>query len=423
MWSSKLKKSAVLFLFLINTVSIAQQKDNLILIDSLLVKGRYQQALKELSDSPVNFYSQEKIASIYYQIDKTREAILYYKKALGLKDDYKVKVQLGKSYQKLRDYANAIQTYEDILALDSENLLIKFQLGKLYLTKRKANKAIEIFKQLESSDAANPNYPYHRARGYAMKKERDSMIDTFLMAYKIDSTHIKSIYQLANSFFKLRETDSTFLFINQGLKVDPRHQNLLRLKVNQHFLLKDYKNSIATLKILDSLYPNSKFTNSMMGKSYFNSGNYKEAELYLKKAMEIDRNDHKIMTNLGHVSMKKEDYRSAFFHYRMAASLGKVRLDEEYYGLGNVYLKMDRVLEAIGMFEKAYEDNSRDHKILFQLAKTSDEYFNDKKKVYKYYREYVFRFDEIDKEMTNYANRRIKDIKKSYFMKGEDLGD
>ena len=415
-----MKKLVFIFL-LVSLVSSAQEKQKSINIDSLLLKGRYQKALKVLSNAPRTFFTQEKIASIYYQIDQTKEAIVYYKKALGLKDDYKAKVQLGKAYQKLRDYKNAIKTFEEIIENDPENLLIKFQLGKLYLTRRKPNKAIKIFASLQASDGTNPNYPYQRARAYALKKKRDSMIDTFIEAYKIDSTHIKSIYQLANSFFKLREKDSTFLFIKQGLKVDPRHQNLLKLKVNQYFLLKDYENSIATLKTLDSIYPNTKFANSMLGKSYFNSGDYKNAKKYLKKAMQIDRSDYKTLTNLGHVAMKEEDYKTAMFHYRMAATFGKAKLGEEYYGLGNAYLKMEKIPEAISYFEKAREDEPRDSKILFHLAKLSDEYYIEKKKVYKYYREFIFRFGGEDQNMTNFANRRIKEIKKQYFVKGEKL--
>lgn len=414
-------KKLVLFFLLIGIGAFAQKQKSSINLDSLLLKGRYRTALKHLKKSPSSFHKEEKMASIYYQIDKTKEAIVHYRKALLLKDDYKSKVQLGKAYQKLRDYKNAIKTFEEIVESDPENLLIKFQLGKLYITRRRANKAIRLFASLQKSDSTNPNYPYQRARAYALKKKRDSMIDTFIEAYKIDDTHIKSIYQLANSFFKLREKDSTFLFINQGLKVDPRHQNLLKLKVNQYFLMKDFENSISTLKTLDSLYPNTKFANSMLGKSYFNSGDYKNAKKYLKRAMEIDRTDYKTLTNLGHVAMKEQDYKTAMFHYRMAATFGKTRLGEEYYGLGNAYLKMEKIPQAIANFEKAREDDPRDSKILFHLAKLSDEYYIEKKKVYKYYREFIFRFGGEDKNMTDFANRRIKEIKKQYFLKGEKL--
>ena len=103
--------------------------------------------------------------------------------------------------------------------------------------------------------------------------------------------------------------------------------------------------------------------------------------------------------------------------------MGKNRMPEEYYGMGNAYFKMEMIKEAIQMYEKAYEEGSRDHKLLFQLAKTSDDYFIEKKKPYKYYREYVFRFPRTDLDMTNYANKRIKEIKKQYFLKGESLGE
>jgi tetratricopeptide (TPR) repeat protein len=202
-------------------------------IDSLLLKGRYQLALKKLKSLEPTYTSYAKIANIYYQVDKTKLAIVYYKKSLDLDSVYSTKVQLGKAYQKVKKYDEAISIYKDIVEKDSLNLLLKYQLGKIYLIKRKATLAVETFQELYDLDATNANYSYQKGIGYAMKKQRNKMIGSFLEAYKTDSTHMKSINQLATSFAKLGDKDSTFLFINKGLSLEPNHFSLNKTKINQ----------------------------------------------------------------------------------------------------------------------------------------------------------------------------------------------
>jgi tetratricopeptide (TPR) repeat protein len=418
-----MKKSVLLFALFLNSISFSQEKTEISFkeIDSLLLTGRYQIALEKLSTAEDSFQKYNAIASVFYQVDKTEKAITYYEKALVLKSDYKTKIQLGKAYQKVRNFDKSIEIYEGILEEDAENLLIKYQLGKLYLTKRKANKAIKTFEELQAADENNPNYAYQKGVAFAMKKDRNAMIDSFLEAYQSDSTHVKTLYQLSNSFFKLKDKDSTRLFLEKGLELAPNHISMNKLLVNQNYVEKRYPEVLEVLERLDSLSPNELFVIDMFGRTHYNLEQYTQAKEYFNLAKEIDRTDFKTWTYLGHIEMKLENYKLAQLNYRMASFIGKEKRDEEFLGLGHASLRLKKPLEAIAMFEKAYKENRGNYKALFQLALTTDSYYKDKKEAYRLYDQYNMQFENRDQEKTAHVQRRLKEIKKDYFMKGISL--
>jgi tetratricopeptide (TPR) repeat protein len=416
-----MKKIAAILLLLIPQLLSSQVEINDQEIDSLILKGRTRLALKKLKSSEDSFEKHVKIATIYYQVDQTKKAIESYKKALLIKEDYKTKIQLGKSYQKIKNHLKAIEIYEEILKDDPLNLLIRYQLGKLYLTKRRANKAIKTFNLLYSIDKSNANYSYQKGVAYAMKKDANAMVDSFLEAYEVDSTHVKSLFQLANSYVKLNDPDSTKLFLDKGLALEPNHINLNRLKVNKTYKEKRYNITIEVLQKLDTLAPGDIFVVNMFGKTYYNSGEYEKAKEYFEKSKNMDRSNFKTWTYLGHIEMKLENYQRAMMNYRLASYMGKEKRDEEYYGMGHGYLKLKQPKMAMAMFHKAYQEDRGNHKAMYQHAKTSDDYYKDKKKVYKLYDEYVMQFENMDKDLTAYVKSRMKEIKRDYFMRGEKL--
>lgn len=416
-----MKKIAITFLCFIPCFLSAQTLENYQEIDSLISIGRTKLALKSLKKMEDSFDKNVKIASIYYQVDQTKKAVYFYEKALTFKEDYKTKILLGKSYQKIKNHVKAIEIYEEIVEKDPLNLSLRYQLGKLYLSKRRANKAIKTFNLLYSVDKSNANYSYQKGIGYAMKKDVNGMVDSFLEAYAVDSTHIKSIFQLANSYVKLNDPDSTNLFMNKGLVLAPYHVNLNRLKVNQTYKEKQYNQTLEVLEKLDTITTGDIFVKNMFGKTYYNLEKYEEAKEYFETSRSMDPTDFKTSTYLGHIEMKLENYQKAMMYYSMASYMGKKKRDEEYYGMGHAYLKMKKPKMAIAMFDKAYKENRGNHKAKYQLAKTSDDYFKEKKKVYKLYDEYVMQFENMDKDLTAYAKRRMKEIKKDYFLRGEEL--
>lgn len=391
------------------------------LIDNLINQGRYQKALKELRLLPDSFNKNYKIATIYDVLDNHRKASSYFKKALIFKDDYNTKVKLGKSLLKDKRIREVVALYEDICFKDPENLIAKYTLGKRYLQIKKFTKAREIFKQLIIADKENANYYYQYALSNPQPKKIFKRIDYYLLAYKKDNQHFNSIEKLARGFTTIKDRDSALVFIDKGLVLRPNHIDLNRLKINSLFRKKNYEESISLLKHIDTIQPNEHYTHKMLGRCYFNLEKYVEAEKHFQKASKLDIEDYSSMTFLGDIAMMNKQPRMALVYYMSGTTRGKKKRDRAYMGLANVFSEMKMPRNVLESYESAWEDNSKNYKALFGLAKQSDNYYKDKKIGYKLYKIYKSRFEGKDSITDKFVDNRIKEIKKKYFLKGEKL--
>lgn len=413
------KKILIALLFII--VKVEAQTSTFFVIDSLFAKGRYKLALKELDLKQPSFLSNYKKAVIYESIDNYEKTAEFLEKAIAFKNDKNSKLKLAKNYRRLKKSKKAVIIYEDILAKDSLNLILKYQLGKLYLITRDGDKAVSTFKYLIDKDSLNAHYSYQLALAFAIKNDRDRMINSFIQTYVKDTLHLKAIARLALSFDKLKELDSAQLFVNKGLDLDKNHVRLNKLKINQLYRDKKFIEAIPLLLHLDTIDKKDTYSTSMLGRSYYSLDSLEAAKKYFKKLSYMDRDNFKSQTYLGHIALKEKDFNTARMKYMVATFIGKDKRDEEYYGLGTVYFETKKLKKAITAFDEAYKENSSNYRALYQVAKLSDDYYKEKKIAYKHYVRYIERFYDIDKGISAFVKRRVKDIKKEYFLRGESL--
>lgn len=414
-------KKKILLILLLTIVKVEAQTSTFSASDSLFAKGRYKLALSTLDKMEDSYLSNYKKAVIYESIDNYKKAAYFLEKAITFKDDEKVKLKLAKNYRTLKQSKKAIPIYEEILAKDSMNLVLKYQLGKIYIINRKPKKAIKTFQYLIKNDSINANYSYHLGLSYALNGQRDPMINSFIDTYIKDTTHIKAIARLANSFKQLNDKDSTQLFVNKGLALNKNHIELNKLKLNQMFRDKQFKEAIPLLLNLDTIDKKETYSMTMLGRTYYNLDSLDKAKKYFMKLSFIDKEDFKANTYLGHIALKQKDYSKARFNYMMSTFKGKQKRDEEFFGLASVYLLTDKLPQAINAFKEAVSENPSNYKAMYQWAKISDDYYKDKKIAYKLYIRYIERFYEKDEVINAFVKRRIRDIKKDYFIKGETL--
>lgn len=414
-------KKKILIVLLFTIIKVEAQTSTFSAVDNLFEKGRYKLALVELDKMESSFLSNYKKAVIYESIDNYKKAVQFLEEALTFKDDEKAKLKLAKNYRALKQSKKAIPIYEEVLAKDSLNLVLKYQLGKIYIINRKPKEAIKVFKYLIDKDNTNANYSYHLGLSYALNAQRDPMINSLIDTYEKDTTHLKAIVRLASSFHKLNDKDSTQLFVDKGLALNKNHIDLNKLKINQLYKDKKYGETLPLLLNIDTLYKKDTYSMTLLGKAYYNLDSLDKAKKYFNKLSFTDWDDFKANTYLGHIAMKEKDYKTARLNYVTATYKGKEKRDEEYYGLATMYYETKNPKAAMTAFESAYNENRRNYRALYQLAKLSDDYYKEKKIAYKHYIKYIETFYEVDEGISNFVRNRIKEIKKAYFMKGETL--
>ena len=205
------------------------------------------------------------------------------------------------------------------------------------------------------------------------------------------------------------------------MALNKNHIDLNKLKINQLYKDKKYLEAIPLLLNLDSIDKKDTYSISMLGRSYYNLDSLMKAKKYLTKLSFIDKEDFKVNTYLGHIALKEKKYNVARMNYMIASFKGKKARDEELYGLATVYYNTEKPKQAMNAFQEAYNENRRNYRALYQLAKLSDDYYKDKKIAYRHYIKYIESFYDTDKDISAFVRRRIKDIKKEYFMRGETL--
>ncbi|MGV8946650.1 MAG: tetratricopeptide repeat protein [Lutibacter sp.] len=414
-----MKKIFIVISLLFTILKTEAQSSVFVVVDSLLEEGNYQKALTLLENTvPKTFLIFEKSASIYQSVGSNTKALECLNKALEIDSNELIKVKLAQLFASTGFATKAVEMYESLIEKDTSNLLIANSLGKLYLSLHQAEKAEKIYRYLMKMDTVNPNYPYQLAESLEQQNKFSEMGQNYLNAYKLDTLHIKSIYGLAQFFKTLKFKDSTSLFIDKGLKIDSNNPNFNQLKANELYFLKDFNGALTYLNKLDSLNFRSVQIYEMFGMCYYNLQDFEQAENYFKNAIKLDPNDSQILYRLASLYYDKKDNKMASMYLHQSISSAKPDLDQQYYLLGVISKEENNLKAAIDNFEKSYKNNYRNYKALFELAVTSEAFFKDKKIALKHYQNYLNKFKSSDNIMTAYAEGRIKEIKKQYFIEG-----
>jgi len=415
-----MKKIIVTLLLILLALKTEAQTSVFTVVDDLLLKGNYPKALVVLDKTqPKTAQIFDKTATIYQTIGDYTNAIKYYEQALKLANSEAIKVKLGSVYNSAGLSSKSITIYEDIIKKDTSNLLVAHNLGKLYLAKNKSRKAEKIYRFLKIKDSLNPNYPYQIGVCLSKRNKNLAMGQSYLDAFNLDTLHIKSIYELAKFFKELRMKDSTLLFIEKGLKIDSTNVNFLQLKANALYFQKDFDGAIKQLTKLDSLNFKSITTYEMFGMCYYKLKEFEKAETYFKKALRIERTNSKILYRLGSLYYEQKDIKMARIYLIQSIMYGRGDLDKQYLLSGIIEKEDFNLKVAVNHFKDAVKYNYNNSDALFQLAFASDSYFKDKKIAYKHYQRYIQKFEDKSPKLTEYAIRRVAEIKKQSFIEGE----
>lgn len=414
-------KKILIIILLCAIVKVEAQTSAFADLDSLLQIGRYKIALEKLHKMTPSYTTNYKTAAIYEVLDLHKKASEYYEKSLLFKNDYKTKLKFAKSLKKEKKYNKAIVLFEELNKSDENNLLAKYELGKLYLITKKAKKARDIFYELTILDPKNANYSYKLAMTYTLLKKRNLKINSFLDTYKKDTTHIRAIEQLARAYTKLNDKDSATLFIDKGLQLNENQIVLNRLKINALFKKKKYEQSIILLEHIDSLEPNEHYTKKMLGKCYYHTKAYEKAITNFTLAKDLDYGDFKSSIFLGDIYLQQKKTNKAMFAYAMATFIDKEPRDKAHMGLAAVYTEMKLPNRVLEQYKLAISENNKNYIALFELAKLSDNYYEDKKIGYHLFKKYLTKFKGKNEEYDAFVSYKIKEIKKIYFKEGEIL--
>lgn len=391
------------------------------IMDSLLPYGKHSELLQSLKKQPQNEQTFYQLGIVFQDKADYYNALLNYEEAARLENSFKHQFKVIKMNMHLQRYRRAEELLITLEQQYPNNEAVQLQRAKLYRRQNKWNKAIDSYAQLVKQYPNHLDYVYGLGTAYMGKRDFSTAIDHLLLVYAKDSTYFNACYRLAQAFQELRIADSTYIFVEKGKHLRPDHKNLHRVYIKQLHRDKAYKKAITVLKKQDELYPNEFFNQKMLAICYYNLADYQKAKRHFSRALDLDPDDHKSYTYMGHIDFKEGNYLQAYIQYFKAIKTNRIPRGKEYYGLGMTSIAMEKFKEAQKHLERAHSENNRDPLIVFELAKILDHNTKGGKAAYRYFEKYIQLYPEYNPQNTAYANNRLKEIKETYFLKGEVL--
>ena len=313
-------------------------------IQSLLSERKYEQLLpivnKFVNDNDDNFYSYFLLGFTYNRLKDYDNAIIALKRSLELKTSHlETYWELGNSFNFSNDILLAEKYYKDALALDTNNLITLKLLGKFY------TKKYNQFNNLDDITISN-NYFNTALKLYP---DDNDIILSLASNYQIIRKY-KESYSLFNSIKGLNQSLPFYVnysallstigfnkegyeILEEGLEKYPKSQPLLNNLSS--LALADNNYILARETIEKSLQLNRKSSNALLnyGSLYFYENNNKKAFEYFHKSLKIkkDSGTYLMLGEYYKANNKLEDARESF--------LKAIELDEyspAYYPLTEV---------------------------------------------------------------------------------------
>ncbi len=120
-------------------------------------------------------------------------------------------------------------------------------------------------------------------------------------------------------------------------------------------------------------FSQSETTSLRKGNSKYKEGNYQQAEVEYRKALEKDPDSYKAEYNMGNALYKQKQYDAAIGRYAELAEkeTDKNKKSQYYYNLGNAYFENQKYKESIEAYKMALRNNPSDadakHNLQFAL--------------------------------------------------------
>lgn len=224
-------------------------------------------------------------------------------------------------------YKQAIEVLYKALEIENDNIEILFQLGELYFLLNNFSRAIHYIEKVLSI--------------------KETHIDALKLAQKI--------YEYSN------DSDRAFKIAEKIYQIKKNQENLIDL-----ITLSSKKGDIERIKEYDIPEQNNDKVLYSIAKAYYDNKITEEAEIKLKKVLDINPENEDALVLLGKIYFDKSEFEKS---KQIFNSFSKTSENPEVLNyLGLFALEELRFTDAIKLFSKAVSKNKKISKYLYNLA-------------------------------------------------------
>jgi superkiller protein 3 len=333
-----------------------------------MLRGDLEEAImwcrRGLDLKPADPFLHHELASLYAHSGEPQKAVellemLLRMPSLTPKEEKATKEELGRLYMNMQQFDSALANFREALEEDDPDPAILANIGHCLSRKGESKEALTAF-QYAAHLLPEPQNLYNLGDAYLDLEDPKKAISPLLEAVRRDPDYSLAHYDLSLAYFRLGRYKEGAEEARAALKTDPEMRtgrinlgssatgNLGLCLMN----LKKYEEALQCFKRNEKQFASTYFN---LGLTLFKMHLHKEALTYFKKALEITPDDPEYLDLLGQTYDTLGNYKAAEKYLRRSLELDP-QYAYSYYDLGNLFLKLkDKRKEARRLLERAIE--------------------------------------------------------------------
>lgn len=292
-----------------------------------------------------------------YEISNTNRAIEYLNKAITYSKtpnaDYYA--ALGDAYLKKGDGTKAAENYNKAIEANSKSAKSYIQKGNLYIKVKNYNEALKLYQQ---GIAVDPNYApgYRRiAELYFLAQQYDKGLVSYKKYMGLTDGDFETRFRYAKFLFKSKDYKEAEPYLAGLAKEAPNNYLVNRLLGYSYAENSNFKDALTSLNVFFANATPDKYLASdylYLGKSQLKSGaDTTQALTNLKKALELDSTLSDINAELAVYYFQKKQYQEAVLQYEAVLGNNKATTTD-YLNLGKAYYELKNYTMADSSFNR-----------------------------------------------------------------------
>jgi putative PEP-CTERM system TPR-repeat lipoprotein len=311
----------------INAVEIAPEilNSRLILSRYLIRKGKYDDALKSLSEGLKN---------------NKNDALLYN--------------QMGIAYMGKKDIGKATELFEKAQGINPELLLPYFNMGSIYINRGEKEKAIKEYRTILDIDENNLRALITLAKFMESDGKDKEALDYYMRAKKQKKP--ASYIAFAEYYLRKKDIDKAKEELNEASSLSPGNIQVMDLQGAIFMMNKNYDSALTVYKNIAAKYPDLGSTRLIP--VYEAQGDYENAIKELKQLITKKNDIIELNMKLVNLYIKNKDLQEA---EKAAQEIISKYPDSEkgYLSLATVYIEQRYIDKALYFLERAEDINPK----------------------------------------------------------------
>ena len=309
-----------------------------------------------LQINPQISYIQHNLGVVLQSLGRYEEAIQAYQQAIALDPKYATPHNgLGNVYSGQGRYGDAISAYHQAIQLDPEFAYPHNGLGNVYSDQSRYEEAIQAYQQAIALDPKFA-YPYNGLGNVWYKQGRyDDAISAYNQAIRLDPKCATPHNGLGAVYRSQDRYEEAIQAYQQAIALDPKFATPHNGLGNVYRSQDHYEEAIQAYRQAIALDPKFAYPYNGLGNVYSDQGRYEEAIQAYQQAIALDPKDATPHNGLGEIYMRLKEFDKSRYHFNERIRLSPDTAFNALVSLGIIERYYDKYDESIGYLQNALD--------------------------------------------------------------------